>query len=64
METPIINLPITSKYKEVVEAVRDNRTAGMCHAHAVESAMNQYWYKFILNDREILLAWFNGKFAA
>ncbi len=60
----LINEPITSKYKEVIEEVNKNKREGMCHDHAVKSAVDKFWYKFILNDREILLSWFNGKFAA
>ena len=67
MTTPEINIPITSKYKEIIEAVRDNVRDGMEHNEAVETALNEFWYKFTLGnegDREILLLWLSNKLAA
>jgi len=59
-----INQPITSKYSEVVSEVRENTRQGMAHEQAVQSAMDKYWFKFILDDQEILLAWFNNSAVA
>lgn len=58
------NVPITSKYKDVIEAVREYQANGMPIEQAAQNAVDKFWYRFVLNDREILLSWFNNKFAA
>lgn len=58
-----INQTITSKYKEVVQAVRDYMKLGADKAAAVEAAINDHWHKFqSLEDMDLLRSWFNGAF--
>jgi len=65
METPIINIPITSKYKEVIEGVREYVREGMSHEEAVSVAFREFKYKFESDEEEaILLSWLDGSLAA
>lgn len=58
-----INQPITSKYKDVLHAVRESVRLGEEHSQAVNEAMTEYKYKFESDeDEQILYSWFLGSF--
>lgn len=60
----VINQTITSKYKEVVEAVRNSMKFGADLEKAVETAIGENWYLFDSNDdMDILRGWFYGTFS-
>lgn len=66
MDSLTINMPITTRYKCVVEAVRQNRSFGMDHEQAVEKAIvdHQYLLVFVPEDEAALRAWFGNKLVA
>jgi len=58
-----INTTITSKYPEVVDAVRSNQKNGMDIKQAVNNAFNENLYRFQSDEDILTLAsWFNGSF--
>lgn len=65
-QTDVINRTITSKYRLLIQEVRDCMTSGWDLKEAVNFVVNEEFAFMIESeeDKQILLAWFSGSFGS
>ena len=65
-QSSVINRSITSKYRLLIQEVRDCMSSGWELQEAVDFVINEEFAFMIESDqdKEVLLAWFNGSFGS